>query len=559
MKSKVVTGARLWRTIRYLKFRQLVYRVYYKFRRVKVTTPAQLERRKWATAWNGETFQNPSTLDGRIFKFLGEEAELGSDWNSATFSKLWLYNLHYLDNLNSNIADQQQDINSTLINRWISNNPLMTGNGWEPYVLSLRVVNLVKWFSLHEVDSVSWLKSLGAQASALARQPEYHILGNHLFANGKGLTFAGAFLAGKEADRWLEQGLGILDLEVAEQFLPDGAHFELSPMYHATLLWDLCDLIHLAEISHHRLLLKRVGPWQKVVNQGIEWLRFMVHPDGDIGFFNDSALGIAPTLADIECYAGQVGCLPKTTPPKNSDSWNALHLTASGYITVDHSAHNHRALIDAAKVGPDYQPGHAHADTLSFELSLFGQRVFVNSGTSQYGEDEERHRQRSTAAHNTVEVDGKNSSEIWAGFRVARRALPTDISVSINEGCVDVSASHTGYLRLPGKVAHSRQWTFEANKIVVSDKLNGSFSVGIARFYCHPAVTVSGDDRDDKNSIRLHLEGGQTVTAHFEGANRLIVREATWHPRFGETQPNQCIEVELSDQKVVSSFSWSTD
>ncbi|MFB1490650.1 MULTISPECIES: heparinase II/III family protein [unclassified Thiocapsa] len=42
------------------------------------------------------------------------------------------------------------------------------------------------------------------------------------------------------------------------------------------------------------------------------------------------------------------------------------------------------ALLDVAPIGPDYLPGHAHADTLSFELSLFGQRVIVNGGTSRY-------------------------------------------------------------------------------------------------------------------------------------------------------------------------------
>ena len=63
-----------------------------------------------------------------------------------------------------------------------------------------------------------------------------------------------------------------------------------------------------------------------------------------------------------------------------------------------------------------------HADNLSFEWSLGEQRVLVNSGTSLYGVSSERHRQRKTKSHNTVEIDGFDSSEIWSGFRVARRA-----------------------------------------------------------------------------------------------------------------------------------------
>ena len=47
-------------------------------------------------------------------------------------------------------------------------------------------------------------------------------------------------------------------------------------------------------------------------------------------------------------------------------------------------------LCDIGRIGPDYLPGHAHADTLSFELSLAGERVIVNSGISEYGLSSER-------------------------------------------------------------------------------------------------------------------------------------------------------------------------
>ena len=86
-------------------------------------------------------------------------------------------------------------------------------------------------------------------------------------------------------------------------------------------------------------------------------------------------------------------------------------------------------LIDVAKIGPDYLPGHAHADTLSFELSLYGKRLLVNSGISRYGTSLIRQFERSTEAHNTVAIDNKNSSEVWSGFRVARRAYPLDLKI----------------------------------------------------------------------------------------------------------------------------------
>ena len=63
-------------------------------------------------------------------------------------------------------------------------------------------------------------------------------------------------------------------------------------------------------------------------------------------------------------------------------------LESSGYSRVD--LDNLVTLIDRSNVGPDYLPAHAHADTLSFELSLFGKRVIVNSGTSLYRISQER-------------------------------------------------------------------------------------------------------------------------------------------------------------------------
>ena len=82
-----------------------------------------------------------------------------------------------------------------------------------------------------------------------------------------------------------------------------------------------------------------------------------------------------------------------------------------------------KLLLDVASIGPDYLPGHGHADTLSFEMSLFGKRTLVNRGISQYG-IEVRQVERGTAAHNTVVINNENSSEVWSGFRVARRARP---------------------------------------------------------------------------------------------------------------------------------------
>ena len=59
------------------------------------------------------------------------------------------------------------------------------------------------------------------------------------------LVFAGCFFDGPEAKKWQQKGMKILALEVKEQILSDGGHFERSPMYHALVLEDMLDLENL--------------------------------------------------------------------------------------------------------------------------------------------------------------------------------------------------------------------------------------------------------------------------------------------------------------------------
>lgn len=545
----------VFHTLRFLRVRQLLYQIYYRLRPLVVREVAHAEPRGVLDGWSGLSYQHASTSDGRVFDFLGCTAAIENDWNCTQHSKLWLYNLHYLDNLNSIEADDFRSLNEQLLDEWIRCNPPAKGNGWEPYPLALRIVNLVKWFARQRRLKPYWIASLATQARALAARCEYHILGNHLFVNGKALTFAGVYLKGKEADRVLKLGLRILDKEISEQFMVDGAHFELSPMYHALMLWDMCDLVALARSSGIPELLDRQEQWCAVIRQGVEWLRSMVHPDGEISFFNDAAFGIAPTLAQLESYAALLDCLPDQEGEQRTGGWVVVANGASGYVTVDCFNERHRAILDVAKIGSDYQPGHAHADTLSFELSLFGYRVFVNSGTSKYGEDGERLRQRSTAAHNTVEVDGQNSSEVWAGFRVGRRAKVFGQKVRSDHGCVSVSASHNGYMRLPGKVIHTRRWSFTPGAIHIKDSIDGKFSAAVARFYCHPAVFVS---QLDENTVILTLPNGKQIRVSFKGSRSLAIARGTWHPRFGMSEENQYIRVEPSSHSLCTKIEWDS-
>jgi hypothetical protein len=65
------------------------------------------------------------------FRFLSveREASVAADWNRADWPKLWLYNLHYFDDLNADAAATRVAWHRAFVARWIVENPPAAGNG----------------------------------------------------------------------------------------------------------------------------------------------------------------------------------------------------------------------------------------------------------------------------------------------------------------------------------------------------------------------------------------------------------------------------------------------
>jgi uncharacterized heparinase superfamily protein len=438
-----------------------------------------------------------------------------SAWTDPTRERLWLYNLHYFDDLTARIPTDRAALHHELIERWISENPPAKGPGWEPYPTSLRISNWIKAeLARGPMDerllSQRALQSLAVQVRWLDQRLEFHILGNHLLANVKALLMAGSFFSGPEASRWKTRAVRLLDRELRDQVLSDGGHFERSPMYHAVVVEDFLDLVQLSLVFPGSLAPELADELRRTVTRMLRWLHVMSHPDGQISFFNDAAFGIAASYAELARYARQLGVDVDDRPLTPVEV-----LPASGYVRLE--TPRATVLCDIAPVGPDHQPGHAHADTLSFELSVDGQRVIVNGGTSTYASGAARAKERGTSAHSTVEVDGVDSTEVWASFRVARRARPSAVRCGSHSDGGWVEGAHDGYLRLPGRVMHWRRWDLDSKGLTVTDTLTGQFGEAVARFLLAP---ISGADTP-------HIT--ISTTSPMAGARE----RAEWHPRFG--------------------------
>ena len=229
------------------------------------------------------------------------------EWENPTKSKLWLYNLHYFNDLVAAGAEQRMEIHRAFILRWLQDNPPRAGTGWEPYPLSLRIVNWIKWLLLGNEPVAGMLTSLTEQVHALSRQLEYHLQGNHLLANAKALIFAGTYFEGKAAARWLQLGLRLWDEQLVEQVLVDGGHFERSPMYHSIILTDVLDLIQLGQLYRTGEIARRLASLRDTAGSMASWLDGLLLPDDQIPFFNDAAFGISANPRDILDYAHNVG------------------------------------------------------------------------------------------------------------------------------------------------------------------------------------------------------------------------------------------------------------
>lgn len=539
----------IFHTVRFLRPIQIYSRIKLKFFYPSVDTNNLPNIRKINNRWKSKIPKKLILLSRWKFRFLNEEHSIkkAHDWDNPKISKLWRYNLHYFDCLNDSFNKSRIDLHEELLIKWVHDNPPFIGTGWEPYPSSLRIINWIKWALSGNKLPKECVYSLTLQIRWLSKHLEFHILGNHLFANAKALIFSGLFFEGKEADKWFNKGLKILENEVQEQILNDGGHFELSTMYHAVVLEDLLDLINIINLFKIEIREELFINWKNKVSKMIFWLQNMSHPDGKISFFNDAAFGISSNKIELIEYAKYLGI--NFVCKSNAFT----HLEDSGYIRLENSSA--LALLDVARIGPDYLPGHAHADTLSFEFSLFEQRIFVNSGVSEYGNNLTRHKQRSTISHNTVSVDGKNSSEVWSGFRVANRAYPSKPKIIKLMNEIKVTCSHDGYDGLARKCIHERTWKLDSRTFCIKDKILGTFKNATAKFYIHPDVKVDFENSNNGN-FRLKLFDGKIINVNVIGADKLNLEASKWFPEFGISINNKCITVNFTSSDISLCVSW---
>jgi len=476
----------------------------------------------------------PRSVDGMVVTLLNHSVDYsaGIHWNDPRQTKLWRYCLHYMACLRQ--EGMTPAAQRKWMHAWVAGNPHPRSEGWEPFPTSQRLTNWFKiwWAAGFLKDDEPLLASAYAQTRHLRRFVERHIDVNHLFENLKTLFWAGCMFAGAEAEAWRSWAALHLARELRVQVLSDGGHYERSPMYHSLVLEGCLDLlnIRLAWAKQHPdladLLVSKVEAM-------LVWLDRMTHPDGEIALFNDAAFKIAPAPGVLFDYGQRLGF----HWPSSS---RLSHLQESGYVVIRDNGHY--LVMDIGPIGPEHQPGHGHCDLLSFEWSIGVQRIVCDSGVYAYQDPVMRPYVRSTAAHNTLRIDGEDQSEIWKEFRVARRAHPQKISVeTAPDGTVHVAASHDGYRRLPGRPIHRRGFTYHGGRLSLRDHVTGSGVHDIEAFiHFHPEIAVQNLSRTMYNLALGESKIGQIAFENWQEAQLV----QGWHcPEFGRREPNTVLKL----------------
>lgn len=406
-------------TIKYLKPIQVIYRIknktpnLYKHKKIKIPKQGLISLVIPELDLDAQFLQKYSInliSEGKI-NILNSVIDLSfSNSNRSIIKPLYWYNLLYFEyavtlagNYRLTGDKKYVDLFETIYKRYLDSNV-----PYEPYVISLHIPNIIIALELFG-DSLDRnlyeqiVNELYNQYSYLLHHQEKHLLCNHYLENLKCIFIASSFF---NEERIQKKCLLDLKKQTREQILPDGMHFELSPMYHKIVLEDYLRIGLVLSSNNCGEVKWLVSVLQKMVNALLT-----LETDFDrIPLFNDSGDNVAK---ESKCLYDAAHSLFNIYPKVDG-----VCLPDAGYYSLNRE--RYRILVDAGSIGPNYNPGHGHCDCLSFEMSLDGVCLFVNSGTFQY-QDELRGVLRSTAAHNTIVMDGYEQSQCWGEHRVAKR------------------------------------------------------------------------------------------------------------------------------------------
>ena len=402
-------------------------------------------------------------------------------------------------------------------------------DGWHPFCLARRQANWLQWWAHSpppEPVREVLFRSVARQAAYLLDHLEWDLRGNHLLFNLWAVALASAFFDGPLGERLLAVIDAHLPEQIEEQLAEGSEHFERATAYHievAELFLDLRDVLK----PFRPRLSAQCG---SIASRMTDLIVGISHPDGDPPLFGDSTLSVRPILDSL-----------KRNLVNSLDSPSSLQAQARMYGDYWVWRHQDDCLIfDTGPVGADELPAHAHCDLLGFEASIGGHKLFIDSGVASYDDNDDRRYCRSTAAHNTLEIDGISQCDVWGKFRMGYRGHPQLLDEGHEGGNWWCQASHDAYRRLHVPLVARHFECRDDGTWACMDVLWGTGQHElVSRLHLHPNVTVV---TLESPAVVLKV-GEQQVRITFEGLDGVLsTTTGRYCPQFGQVLPCPVLE-----------------
>jgi len=375
---------------------------------------------------------------------------------------------------------------------WIACNPEGSANWSSPFEVAARLQNWMwsYFFLLHSRESScehldSFAQAMRTHAEYLRAHLEYHWPNNHLLLEAKALfEFALLFPELDLGTSFAQSSRTVLEQEIGRQVLPDGAHAELCSMYHKIVAGELRELLCLLKRRDQSL----GGDLDLKLSSMVALSEAMTRSDGSMPLLGDSS--------ETDTYIRF-----DTTPPFSRDLTYWLRMSPdvaeeirnigtetearlklfpnAGYafLTSGAGMREIHVTFDFGAFSECIAANHGHCDALSFELYSHGRPLIVDPGVYLPWVDKAgwaRHF-RSTAAHNTLQIDRQEQSELSPYCDVHRMARVSALRKIASGAVVAMKAECVPYWAGEDGICHRRELRLEKGCILlVRDQVAGS-------------------------------------------------------------------------------------
>lgn len=485
---------------------------------------------------------------------------------------------------------------------WIERNPVGYGVNWmvamEAALRAVSVLLLVDLLSPMAPEEKAWeemvARSMWQHLLFIEGHLEFSYLvrGNHYLSNLLGLYALSVFLDGPGMEARRERYRRLLQREILFQTYADGGDYEASSGYHM--------LVTQMFLSAYWLMrAEGAVPAQSFVERlrkMFEWMEALADSqgrlphvgdcdDGRVEFLHDDLMQMAwlPLekrdslrvrhflrlgkamlderacgAADGPWYGLEPDCCDHARTPALPARMRQVVLRDSG-IAVAGCGNNDLVFL-AVPNGIGGKGTHTHNDKLSVILRLAGEEVLCDPGTGCYTRDGAmRDRFRSTAAHNTVMIDGNEQNRI-PNARMNFFSLGNDVQMSKIKAEMGVTACRLEAALLGQAckgVVHTRivEWT-GVNSVQVEDRFSGNGLHQLqSTFQVAPGWKISGV-REEAGRACCDLEGSCRVSLTFsaDGALRVWQEDSAISWIYGTIVASTSIRIDIKAQLPASLY-----